>query len=168
MAVQVVVGCLTGRRPDNKQVYLERCGMKEAYRALLYFNIPRELWPAGLRYFADAQQQRDQDQVNGEKFMKVLLEKLELHSRISKRGAPDYQFRHVFYLYKHGKELELHDHPVSSRYETSYKFGVESWNFHPQQLAIDLAAAEHLHIEFDDDRDKPWSSKFTVTLLDDE
>ena len=145
--------------------------MKETYRALLYFNIPTELWPAGLRYFSDTQQQRDQDQVNGQRFMKVLLEKLELQSRISKRiskrGAPDYKFKHVFYLYKHGKELELHDHPASSRYDTSYNC-LEAWNFHPQQLAIDLAAAEHLHIKFDDDRDKPWSSKFTVTLLDDE
>ena len=45
---------------------------------------------------------------------------------------------------------------------------LEAWNFHPQQLAIDLAAAEHLHIDFDDNRDKPWSSKFTVTLLGNE
>ena len=42
--------------------------------------------------------------------------------------------------------------------------GQTPYSFEPKQLVIDLAAAEQLHIEIDDVKRNPSSSRITVSL----
>ena len=152
--------CLTGQRTVPGP-YEQACTVKDLRTALDLFNIPRPLWPMGVRYYDEAERQREEDQANGQKFLKALQSMLDCSWRLfRKEGWNAYKIKHEFYLYKRGIELELLDRPT----KRSLSDDLQSWSFHPKQLAIDLAAAEQLHTEFEDEKLRRYTSKLTVTI----
>ena len=142
------------------------------HEALIYINIPGSLWPKGLLFADLLHQKRSHDMAKAQELLDLIYDKMGPEP-FPTDGSNAYEIQHELFLYKGtGGLLELHDEPLllqkrpwSRACDEEEEPQPQPWAFEYKAAAQQLAAGEHLSLEFTNRLYLSWAwCKLTVTL----